>query len=107
MYGGDNFLINRDRGVAATEYEFLTVLEAGLCLVAVNLPTLWYLCTDAFTENALYTLRSALSKASLGSNRSKTSDGSDRKARVDTNAHKAGMLSDLQNSPVADLKAFE
>ncbi|KAF2152228.1 hypothetical protein K461DRAFT_321274 [Myriangium duriaei CBS 260.36] len=70
LYGGSRYSINNDRGIASTVYVFLTMLEVGISMVAMNLPTLWYLCTDALPKDLL---RSVLSLSSLRSFRDRNS----------------------------------
>ena len=50
-----------------TKAIYLSVLEAGLSLVAVNLPSLWFLLTKVESDNFLRSFRSMIS---LHSNRS-------------------------------------
>ena len=47
------------------------MLEAGMSLVAVNLPSLWLLCTSVIPERVVHSVRSMLS---LHSQRSKSSN---------------------------------
>ncbi|KAF2151544.1 hypothetical protein K461DRAFT_294453 [Myriangium duriaei CBS 260.36] len=82
MLGGDQYSINRNRGIASTVCTYLTVLEGGISVVAVNLPTLWYLCTDSFTEPAKHTFRRVISKASLHTDRFHSSSHGSKNARV-------------------------
>ena len=59
--------------VVNTKAIYLSVLETGLCLVAVNLPSLWFLFSKIKPESVLRSVRSMIS---LGSNRSVASDKS-------------------------------
>ncbi|GAM87013.1 hypothetical protein ANO11243_050340 [Dothideomycetidae sp. 11243] len=59
-----------DPGRAQTRAAYLTHLESGIALVAVNLPSLWLLCTKIVPEKALQSVRSMLSLNSIRSNRS-------------------------------------
>ena len=53
-----------------TKAIYLSVLEAGLSLIAVNLPSLWFLFTNVKPEHVLRSVRSMMS---LRSTRSTTS----------------------------------
>ncbi|GAM91076.1 hypothetical protein ANO11243_091230 [Dothideomycetidae sp. 11243] len=59
------------------------MLEIGICLVAVNLPSLWLLFTTSILpEHALRTVRSIFSRSSLRSSKSERS-GSDHNLKKD------------------------
>lgn len=65
---------------AVTSAFFFTMLETGISLVAVNLPSLWLLFTSVTPEKVIRTTRSVLSLESLrirGSGRSGQSAGRD------------------------------
>ena len=49
---------------------FWSILEAGLCLLAVNLPSLWFYRHNLSPESMLASIRSAISLRSLRSNHS-------------------------------------
>ena len=49
---------------------YWSILEAGLCLLAVNLPSLWYYRHKLSPESVLASIRSAISLRSLRSNQS-------------------------------------
>ncbi|KAF2151900.1 hypothetical protein K461DRAFT_279413 [Myriangium duriaei CBS 260.36] len=59
-----------DMGLAQTKAAYLTHLEAGISLVAVNLPSLWLLFSKVVPETALRSIRSVLSLSSLRSGKS-------------------------------------
>lgn len=52
---------------AVTRAFFYTMLETGISLVAVNLPSLWLLFTSVTPEKVIRSIRSVLSLASLRS----------------------------------------
>ncbi|CAG8957410.1 hypothetical protein HYFRA_00011391 [Hymenoscyphus fraxineus] len=54
---------------SVTRAFFFTMLETGISLVAVNLPTLWFLSKSVTPEAILQSIRSVISLASLRSNR--------------------------------------
>ncbi|KAF4633306.1 hypothetical protein G7Y89_g4814 [Cudoniella acicularis] len=61
---------------------YWSIFEAGLSLLAVNLPSLWVYCTKVLPTSVVASIRSAFSMVSLGSNnsrnrntQSKTADG--------------------------------
>ena len=56
--------------VVNTKAIYLSVLETGLCLIAVNLPSLWFLFSKVKPESVLRSVRSMIS---LRSNRSAAS----------------------------------
>ena len=64
-----------------TEAAYLTMLEVGTSLVAVNLPTLWFLLSSSSSKKALRTLRGMLSLTSMRSSR-KDSVGKDDAVHV-------------------------
>jgi hypothetical protein len=80
-----------------TQWTYYVILEAGLTIVAVNLPSLWYYLAGSTPERVLRSVRSILS---LGSNRgsqgsvkkgSRTGkpaaeNGSTREQSLDTNS---------------------
>ncbi|GAM84880.1 hypothetical protein ANO11243_028820 [Dothideomycetidae sp. 11243] len=70
FYGGEAYSLHHDSGLANTEVAYFSMLEAGLSLVAVNLPTLWYLFTTVVPEKAQRGLRSPWSDGSIGSKNS-------------------------------------
>ncbi len=59
--------------VVNTKAIYLSTLEAGLSLIAVNLPSLWFLRKNVSPESVLRSVRSMIS---LRSNRSATSSES-------------------------------
>ena len=63
------------RAVADTKSIYLSVLEAGLSLIAVNLPSLWCLSDKIKPENILRSVRSMISLRSGRSIASQSSLG--------------------------------
>lgn len=59
---------NHDLGLYGTEVAYLTMLEAGLSTIAVNLPTLWYLVSSSESKDMAQSSRGI---ASLNLMRSK------------------------------------
>ena len=57
-----------------TQQVYWSNLEIGICLLAVNLPSLWAYVTKISPEAVLNSIRSAVSLQSLGSNRSRRSE---------------------------------
>lgn len=55
---------------AQTRAAYMTMLEQGISLVAVNLPSLWFLLNKITPEKALRSVRSVFSLSSIRSNRS-------------------------------------
>ena len=47
--------------VTVTKGLYLSMLEAGMSLIAVNLPSLWFLCSKRTLELSLRSIRSVLS----------------------------------------------
>ncbi|GAM85365.1 hypothetical protein ANO11243_033720 [Dothideomycetidae sp. 11243] len=76
--GGLAYSMHHDLGRDQTRVAYLTMLEVGTSLVAVNLPSLWMLCANIVPEGAMQRLRSVLSRssASAGTVRSNRSNGS-------------------------------
>jgi len=66
----------KDTSLGNTTIIFMWVLEAGFALIAVNLPSLYYLRRRVSPEKVLQSVRSALSLQSLGSRGSKSSKAS-------------------------------
>ncbi|KAF2156107.1 hypothetical protein K461DRAFT_89852 [Myriangium duriaei CBS 260.36] len=66
---GKLYFLYHDQKRSLTEAEYFMMLECGISLVAVNLPSLWTLLTN-FAEN-LRGLRSIASLSSLRSNGSR------------------------------------
>lgn len=64
--------------VISTLCGFWSVLEAGLCLLAVNLPPLWAYRTIISSGDVLTSIRSIFSSQSLRSNRSRNSGAYDK-----------------------------
>ena len=60
----------RDKSESNTTQTFMWILEAGFALIAVNLPTLWWLRQKIQTEKVLASMRSAMSLHSNHTNRS-------------------------------------
>ena len=54
---------------------YLTVMEAGLSCIAVNLPSLWFIFHKATPEGVLRSVRSMISLASIRSGGSRDSRG--------------------------------
>ncbi|KUI67586.1 hypothetical protein VM1G_02813 [Cytospora mali] len=65
--GGPLYFIYHDEEEAVTRAFFFTMLEIGISLVAVNLPSLWLLFTSISPEKVARSIRSVLSLASLRS----------------------------------------
>lgn len=63
-----------DKSASNTTQTFMWVLEAGFALIAVNLPSLWWLRTKVQTEKVLNSMRSAMSLHSRSNHSSKHSD---------------------------------
>lgn len=83
VLGGASYSVYHDLGLAGTRAAFTTMLEIGICLVAVNLPSLWLLFTTSILpEHALRTVRSIFSRSSLRSSKSERS-GSDHNLKKD------------------------
>jgi len=57
----------RDKSESNTTQTFIWILEAGFALIAVNLPTLWWLKQKIQTDRVLDSMRSAMSLHSLRS----------------------------------------
>jgi hypothetical protein len=57
----------RDKSESNTTQTFIWILEAGFALIAVNLPTLWWLKQKVQTDRVLDSMRSAMSLHSLRS----------------------------------------
>lgn len=51
----------------STAVAYIAMLEMGIALVAVNLPSLWLLCTSVIPEKVTHGLRSIMSLSSLRS----------------------------------------
>lgn len=62
--------------VVNTKAIYLSVLETGLSLIAVNLPSLWYLLTKVKPESILRSVRSMISLRSQRSATSSNKQGS-------------------------------
>ncbi|KAH8653254.1 hypothetical protein BGZ60DRAFT_548882 [Tricladium varicosporioides] len=58
----------RDKSQTNTTQTFMWILEAGFALIAVNLPTLWWLRKKVQAERVLASIRSAMSLHSIHSN---------------------------------------
>jgi hypothetical protein len=58
----------RDKSATNTTQTFMWVLEVGFALIAVNLPSLWWLRKKIQTEKVLASMRSAMSLHSVHSN---------------------------------------
>ncbi|KAF2151498.1 hypothetical protein K461DRAFT_174154 [Myriangium duriaei CBS 260.36] len=67
---GKAYAKHHDLGDAQTQAAYYSMLELGISLVAVNLPSLWLLFTSTVPEQALRSIRSVLSISSLRSSRS-------------------------------------
>ncbi|KAI0484785.1 hypothetical protein GGR56DRAFT_615469 [Xylariaceae sp. FL0804] len=65
-----NYFLHHDEERAVTEAFYFTILEAGISLISVNLPTLWFLFTSVTPDTVVRSIRSMLSLPSIGSNRS-------------------------------------
>lgn len=65
--GGPLYFIHHDEEEAVTRAFYFTMLETGISLVAINLPSLWLLFTSIKPEKIVHSLRSVLSLASLRS----------------------------------------
>lgn len=52
---------------------YWSILEAGVCLLAVNLPSLWFYSSKLSPERMLASIRSAISLGSIHSDRSQRS----------------------------------
>ncbi|KAI7778903.1 hypothetical protein LA080_001508 [Diaporthe eres] len=78
--GGSHYFIHHDEEEAVTSAFLFTMLETGISLVAVNLPSLWLLFTSVTPKKVIRTIRSVLSLESLrsrGSGRRGQSTGRD------------------------------
>lgn len=67
-----------DKSEANTTQTFMWILEAGFALIAVNLPSLWWLKHKIQPERVLASVRSALSLRSM---RSSNNDGESKNSR--------------------------
>lgn len=69
-YNEPYYAMSHDPGLINTEITYLSMLEAGLSLVAVNMPPLWFLFTSVFLDKPLVTLRSVMSMSPIQRRRS-------------------------------------
>lgn len=77
--------------VVNTKAIYLSVLETGLCLIAVNLPSLWFLFSKVKPESVLRSVRSMIS---LRSSRSAASS----QVKGETQSHPSSLGKDQNNS---------
>lgn len=76
--GGPTYFVTHDSERINTSYLFFVMLENGISLVAVNLPSLWLLCTSVIPDKMVRSLRSVISLVSInsrGSGSRTTGDG--------------------------------
>ena len=91
--------------VTTTSYVFYTMLENSMSLVAVNLPSLWRLCTSVIPEKiagsihsmtALFSMRN--SSRTVHATRQMTMDSNDSIARPSASAASSDHLAPEKNS---------
>lgn len=73
--GGPDYFIKHDEERAITIIFFYTMLEIGVSLIAVNLPSLWFLVSSINSDKILRQISSKLSFSSLSSDSDKTPMG--------------------------------
>ena len=80
-----------------TQIAYFNILEAGMTIVAVNLPSLWYYMKHSSPEGVLRSVRSKLSigshRSSHESGRDSTDSGHQRGGQsVDTNSYRSDFV---------------
>ncbi|KAI1316747.1 hypothetical protein F5Y16DRAFT_406799 [Xylariaceae sp. FL0255] len=70
LIDGTEHFNSHDQEGAGTQAIYFAMLEAGVSLIAVNLPTLWFLCVSVKPDSLIRSIRSMLSLPSLGNGRS-------------------------------------
>jgi hypothetical protein len=96
----------RDKSATNTTQTFMWILEAGFALIAVNLPTLWWLRKKLPTEKVLASMRSAMSLHSVHSNQgglhtSRQTEGTDKNTERDNSSISKAGASSRESSIVA------
>ncbi|KAF2149148.1 hypothetical protein K461DRAFT_324553 [Myriangium duriaei CBS 260.36] len=68
--GGAGYAVTHDLGLTFIQKSYFTMLEAGISLLAVNLPSLWLLMTTTIPQKVVGSLRSVRSRSTMRSNHS-------------------------------------